>query len=271
MIRPADSPVFISWVGTIHQSDGFIFGRPKYNGGNANDDREINSMATDLMTEEATTADEIDTDFVASNGGGAILHDISWKMYRRLRKMRANCNIRMTYDRGELEIMSPSPMHEWIATLVGRLIDIWTVEQNIPIRSCGKMTIKRAVLKRGFEPDNCYYVQNEPLMWNKNKIDFKVDPAPDLAIEVEITRKILNKTSIYAAFRVPELWVCPGQNIQVRELTKDGEYVPRDSSICLPGFPLDKAREVVRQVGLEHETTLIRSFRDWVRENVSSK
>ena len=51
----------------------------------------------------------------ADSGGSVVLHGISWKMYRRLRKMPENYNIRMTYDRGELEIMSPSAAHEGIA------------------------------------------------------------------------------------------------------------------------------------------------------------
>ena len=42
-------------------------------------------------------------------------------------------------------------------------------------------------------------------MWDKKKINFKVDPPPDLAIEVEVTRKLLDKTDIHAAFGVPEL------------------------------------------------------------------
>ena len=33
-----------------------------------------------------------------------------------------------------------------------------------------------------------------------------VDPPPDLVIEVDITRSSLDKLSIYAALRVPEVW-----------------------------------------------------------------
>ena len=85
-----------------------------------------------------------------------------WGLYRMLRKMPDNCNLRMTYDRGELEIMSPSAEHEGIATLLGNLVTVWCMERKIPLRSCRTLTIRRSVLKRGFEPDNCYYVQNEP-------------------------------------------------------------------------------------------------------------
>jgi Uma2 family endonuclease len=129
------------------------------------------------------------------------------------------------------------------------------------------MTISRAALKRGFEPDHCYYVQHEPQMWDKTKINFKVDPPPDLAIEVEVTRKLGKKAEIYAAFRVPELWCWSENSLKVLELSPEGKYAARATSVCFPTFPIAKVAEVVRQLGTVHETDLILSFRDWVRQN----
>ena len=228
-------------------------------------------MATDLETAPAPLAEESEPILAGSSGDSVVLHGISWKMYRKLRKMRANYNIRMTYDRGELEIMSPSPLHEGIAALLGDLIAVWRLEYHIPVRSCRMMTIRRAVLDRGFEPDNCYYVQHEPQMWDKKKINFKVDPPPDLAIEVEMSRKLGKKTEIYAAFRIPELWCWSAGMLKVFELSPEGEYVARETSICFPTFPIAKAQEIVRQLGAAHETEIILSFRDWVRDNMQPR
>ena len=224
-------------------------------------------MATDLETAAAAPAED-DSAMTVSPGDSVVLHGVSWKMYRRLRKMSENRHIRMTYDRGELELMSPSPLHEKISTLLGNLINIWTIDRRIPIASCRTMTIRRAEIKRGFEPDNCYYVQHEPQMWDKNRINFKVDPPPDLAIEVEVSRKLLKKAGIYASFGVPELWFWSGSTLKVLELSPEGEYIPRETSICFPTFPIAKAEDIVRQLGTVHETDLILSFRDWVRDNV---
>jgi Uma2 family endonuclease len=184
--------------------------------------------------------------------------------------MRANYNIRMTYDRGELEIMSPSAMHETIAELLGDLIVTWAVETGMELMPCRILTVRSRDLKRGFEPDDCFYVQHEMEMRGKRKIDFKVDPPPDLAIEVEVTRKLGNKTKIYAAFQVPELWCWSAGALKVFEFSKEGTYVPRDASICLPNFPIGKAEEVVRQLGTVGHVSLVRSFRDWVRANAPS-
>ncbi len=101
-----------------------------------------------------------------------VLHDIPWATYVALRDMPENRNIRMTYDGGELEITSPSLPHEHIASVLGTLVNVWTVELDIAISSCRMMTIRRAELKRGFEPDNCYYVQNEPRVWDKTESGF---------------------------------------------------------------------------------------------------
>ena len=227
-------------------------------------------MATVLDTPVAArleVSEADDADFVQCGGESAVLHGISWKLYRKLRKMPENRNIRMTYDRGELEIMSPSAEHEGIACLLGDLIRIWTLELGIPIRSCGRMTVSRSILERGFEPDNCYYVQHEPQMWNKKKISFKTDLPPDLAVEVEITRKLLDKMAVYAAFRVPELWAWRGGELKVYALSSQGKYLLRESSICFPNFPFAKVQEILRQLCEAHEADLILSFRDWVREN----
>ena len=224
-------------------------------------------MATDLEAAHSTRDEQIESTDTLVSGDSVVLRDVSWKMYRKLRKMPGNYNIRMTYDRGELEIMSPSMLHESIAALLGRLIDVWTLELGIPIRSCRTMTIRRAALQRGFEPDNCYYVQHEPEMWDKTKINFKNDPPPDLAIEVDVSRKLSDKLNIYAAFRVPELWHWSGGKLAVLELSKDGQYAARETSVCFPEFPIAKAEELVRQLGKEHETVLLSSFRDWVRQN----
>jgi Uma2 family endonuclease len=205
-----------------------------------------------------------------SDGSVVVLHHISWETYAALRDMPDNWKLRMTYDRGELEMMSPSRRHESFATLIGSLIEVWRTELDIPVTSLRTMTIRRKDLNRGFEPDNCYYVQNEPRIWDKGELDFTVDPPPDLAIEVEVSRRSSRKMRLYASFRVPELWRCDGQDIQVYELSADGQYVPRATSICFPQFPIAEAQEIIRQLGTVRETTLVRSFRDWVRENVAT-
>jgi Uma2 family endonuclease len=198
--------------------------------------------------------------------GRTVLRGVPWRTYADLRKLPENYRLHMTYDRGTLEITSPSPKHEGAASIIARLIAVWTEELNIPIRSLGEMTCSREDIDRGFEPDKCYYVQNEPRMWDKMDIDLSIDPPPDLAIEVEISRSSVNKMEIYAAFGVPELWRLDRRRLRVYELV-EGEYQPRKSSLCFPQLPMAQLQRVVGRVGKVRETELIRSFRTWVRKN----
>ena len=45
-------------------------------------------------------------------GGSIVLHDISWDLYEQLLLATEEQHVRMTYDRGDLELMSPQPQHE---------------------------------------------------------------------------------------------------------------------------------------------------------------
>jgi Uma2 family endonuclease len=74
---------------------------------------------------------------------------VLWRTYADLRKLPEIYQLHMTYDRGTLEIMSPSPKHEGAASIVARLIAVWTEELNILIRSLGEMTCSREDIKEG--------------------------------------------------------------------------------------------------------------------------
>ncbi len=121
-----------------------------------------------------------------------LLHDVSWQTYEALLREFDCRPIRLTYDRGALEIRTLSHGHEHSAHLLGRLVEALTVELNVPIHSGGSTTFHQEAKQRGLEPDECYWVQNEPRMRGRKEFDFDADPPPDLAIEVDISRSSLN-------------------------------------------------------------------------------
>ncbi len=41
-----------------------------------------------------------------------VLHDIDWEGYQSLLKILGDRPVRVTYDRGTLELMTPLPIHE---------------------------------------------------------------------------------------------------------------------------------------------------------------
>ena len=66
-----------------------------------------------------------------------VLHGVSWQQYEALRALDENYHVRMTYDQGALEMMSPSEGHEETTRLIGRMIESLTEVLEIPLRSRG--------------------------------------------------------------------------------------------------------------------------------------
>jgi Uma2 family endonuclease len=191
---------------------------------------------------------------------GVVLHNATWQTYINLRDADENYRIRMTYDRGDLEIMSPSNPHERLAYLIGRFIDIWTLEKRIPIQSGGSTTFRRKDLRRGLEPDNCYYIENEAVVRSRDDVDLAIDPPPDLAIEVDVTSKSIARLPIYAALGVPEVWRWHLEKLQVLRLSSKEQYTEVAASRALRAFPCEQMVELLKLRTSINETALLRRF-----------
>ena len=99
----------------------------------------------------------------------------------------------------------------------------------------------------------------------RKKLDLNVDPPPDLAIEVDISRSSLDKLAIYASLPVPEVWVYDGSTLQVHQLQPDGSFARQMCSLAFPRLPLAEVERFLARRDESDETTWIRSFRDFVR------
>lgn len=195
-----------------------------------------------------------------------LLTDISWDAYETIQKTLRNRPIRITYDRGNLELMSPSYRHQRYKTLMGRFINIIAEEKNIPLINGGSTTFKRQDLERGLEPDECFYIQNASAVLGKQEIDLTYDPPPDLAIEINISSSSLNRISIYAALGVREVWCYDGIVLKVYLLEEADKKFSKQRR-TFPFLPLPELIQFLRQAEMIDDTTLFRSFRDWVKHD----
>jgi Uma2 family endonuclease len=200
-----------------------------------------------------------------------VLRGVSWEQYEALRKIEANYHIRMTFDQGALEMMSPSQGHEETKRLVGRMVEALTEELEIPLRSRSSTTWKRRDLKRAIEADECYYIKNFDAVADHRTVDLKTDPPPDLAVEAEYSRSAVDKLSIYAALGVPEIWRSDGAKIVSLHLAEDGQYQEHDFSWNLPFLRVSDLNRFLTQFDGANESAWIRSFRVWVRETFGEK
>ena len=197
-----------------------------------------------------------------------VLHNVRWETYERLMDERGESRVpRFAFDRGELEIMSPQAEHESISYAAALLIEVLAEEMDIDVYGLGSTTFKREDIERGFEPDQCFYVENWEFIRGKKRLDLTVDPPPELVIEVDITSPSLNKLPIYASFGVSEIWRYDGERMHILELEAD-RYVKRATSPTLPPLTDDDLTRFVTEGTTLRRRAWMRNVREWARDHV---
>lgn len=198
-----------------------------------------------------------------------LLQNISWQEFETiLTEMGDSRAQKIAYDRGTLEIIMPLPEPEYFKEVIADLIKDLADELELDYESLGSTTWKRQDLSASIESDNCFYIQNEQLIRGQLDIDLDQDPPPDLALEIDVTSKSLNRQPIYARLQVPEIWRYDAGVLHIYHL-QAGQYVESNSSLAFPNFPVKEIPSFVEK-HLEAGRRQIRKlFREWVRNHVS--
>lgn len=207
---------------------------------------------------------------VQPSGQRFFLPGVGWDAYNSLLRAVGDRHIRMNYAKGDLELMTPLSIHEKYARLLGRLIETLTVEMGIEVANAGSTTLRRQVLDRGLEPDECFYIQNEHVIRDRPIIDLSIDPPPDLAIEIDITSSSINRQEIYARLGVPELWRFDGETLQVLKLDAGGVYQPCPRSAIFPFLPIERLPEFLNPTPPKGNNAITLEFAAWVRTLIPS-
>jgi Uma2 family endonuclease len=195
-----------------------------------------------------------------------LLHNVSWNTYERLlMDLNDSCAPRLTYDRGTLEIMSPSSEHERYNRTIAQIVEELAVEMNLDFDALGSTTFWREDLDRGFEPDSCFYIQNVTAIRRKKRIDLAVDPPPDLIIEIDITSTSLDRFSIYAEVGVLEVWHFEGNQLTIHHL-RSGIYEQQDSSVAFTGISATEITTLIKESETMTRPDWVRRLRQWIRE-----
>jgi Uma2 family endonuclease len=199
-----------------------------------------------------------------------VLHNVTWNEYVTIGRLLADRPaLRITYDRGTLEFMSTSPRHERYKHYLGRFLETVAEELDKPIMPGGSMTFQREDLARGFEPDNCYWIANEAAVRAKLTWEPDIDPPPYVGIEIEVSRSVLGRMSIFAAFRVPEVWYYDGQELRINLLQPDGTYQLSDRSLAFPSIPVQELVRFFPTVDKTDYLSAVKAVRAWVRSYIN--
>jgi Uma2 family endonuclease len=200
-------------------------------------------------------------------GQSLLLDDVDWPTYSRLlRAFAERPHVRLTYDEGRLEIMSPILKHDNTSRFLLLLITTLAEELDLPLLPGGATTLRRRLRQKGAEPDECFWIANADRMEGRQRVDLRRDPPPDLAIEVDVTHSSLSRMRVFAALGVPEVWRWSKGKLTFHVRDARGAYRSVARSRSFPHVAPSDLLPFVRDAEKSgNQIPLLRRFRKWVR------
>lgn len=194
-----------------------------------------------------------------------ILHNITWDEYEDLlEQVGEPGGLRISYDNGRLKIMSLSAEHEKYVRFMEKMITAISLRLHVVILSFGSATMKKQRAEKGNEPDACFYVQSAASIGNRIRLNFAIDPPPDIAVEVDVHHDSDDKFSIHAALGVGELWLFDRTKLTIH-LLQDGQYVETNASRALPMLSSRVLTDFLLRLPREGEFQTLMAFDEWLQ------
>jgi Uma2 family endonuclease len=207
----------------------------------------------------------VDRAFSKKHPHSIVWKDVSWDFYRAMLREFDEQPSRINYDRGTLEIMTLSLEHESYKTVIGLMMGLLALHLKMRVKHGGSTTLKRLTKKKGLEADQCYWIANEPAVRRKKRIDLRVDPPPDLVIEIDVMHSVVNREKIYAALGVPEMWVLNRDVKLAAFALEQGAWKSIESSLSFPFLRVAELNPFVARIGVDDDTSVLADFSEWLR------
>lgn len=200
-----------------------------------------------------------------------VLHNVGWEEYEELlAELGDGYAVRIAYTEGDLELMAPLYRHEKPKDLVLLMVTVLAEELGEEMESAGSTTLRRKDLKRGAEPDTCFYIQNAAQMIGRETIDLRVDPPPDIVFEVDITSKSTSKQATYAKFGVPEFWRYDTNGFHIFTLSAQ-QYEKRENSLTFPFVRCRDFEDFIERGKMTGKIATLAAWREWVKERLKDE
>jgi Uma2 family endonuclease len=159
----------------------------------------------------------------------------SWQDYCALRDSRGDGSIpRIKYRDGEILLMSPMPCHGREADILADIVKALLDSKNRNYEAFTPITMDIPETE-GIEPDYCFYIDNWQAAVGKDRLDWQVEPPPDLVIEIDVTT--YTAVEDYLPYRVPEVWLFKKNRLSIHQLTRD-RYELQETSQFFPNVEL---------------------------------
>ena len=176
------------------------------------------------------------------------LDGVTWQQYDALVALFMNQfpALRMTYLEGTLELMTTSPEHERLKTILARLIEAFAEALDVDLNGYGSATFRKEAAARGLEPDECYCLGS-------------LHDVPDIALEVVLTSGGVDKLQVYQGLGVQEVWFWQDGMLHLYGLQADGTgYEPLGQSRLLPRLD---ATLLPQFVDMPSQTQAVKAYR----------
>mgnify|MGYP002777477548 CR=1 FL=1 len=176
----------------------------------------------------------------------------SWQDYQMLVQQLGDRQIpRIKYRPGEILLMSPLPKHGLEAHIIAMVVIALLDNLEREYTAFTPITMELPD-ESGIEPDYCFYIDNWAAISGKNRINWGIDPPPDLAIEIDVTS--YTDINDYLPYRVPEVWLFKRNQLIFYQFQGEGYAVVTNSRY----FPNINVEEIVReclQIAYERNTS----------------
>lgn len=150
---------------------------------------------------------------------------VSWEQFKLIQEAFSDSpGIRLSYYRGEVEILAVSQDHEIFSGTIAGLLFIYFADQGIEFFPTGSCTQeKKGIASAQADQSYCIGTQKD---------------TPDLSIEVVFTSGTLAKLDRYQRLGVPEIWFWEDGLFTLHHLKKSG-YERIYRSEVLPDLDID--------------------------------
>jgi Uma2 family endonuclease len=182
-----------------------------------------------------TTYATVSTETIYLPPGTVIRIPGSWEDYQTLRQSRKDASIpRIKYRTGEVTLMAPLPKHGRDANILADIVKALLDSQSRNYEAFTPITMELPE-EGGIEPDYCFYINHWQVVVGRDRIEWGVDPSPDLVIEIDVTS--YTDVNDYLPYAVPEVWLLKQGRLSLHQL-EGGLYHSAATSQYFPDSDL---------------------------------
>lgn len=200
-----------------------------------------------------------------------LLKKVNWiKFTEILNELGRDRTVHLTYDRGRLEMMTPLELHDRTQRLLDSLLIVIADESDETLHSLGSILLTQPNEGLAIQPFAAYYLDYPPKPITTRELDISQIAPPDLVIDVMLGDSSINRSAIFEAFQIPEVWCYRAQvtegavqgNLEILQYTSNG-YISTQDSLAFPKLTIDRIHEFIAEsdtLGLSKALTVLRSW-----------